>query len=129
MGRESRETWAKRVERWSESGLTAAEFAAELGISPGSLKWWKWRLAAEPKTVTAEPKTVAARPSARRRSAAIAKAPSSVLSPLTFVEMTSPVVSEASLEVVLPSTMRIRVRPGFDDVTLGRLLDVLERRR
>jgi hypothetical protein len=33
------------------------------------------------------------------------------------------------LEVVLPSGVRIRVRPGFDADTLGRLLDVLEARR
>jgi hypothetical protein len=46
---------------------------------------------------------------------------------LTFVEMTAPIATEA-LEVVLPTTVRIRVRPGFDDATLGRLLDVLERR-
>ncbi len=37
MGRESRETWAKRVERWKDSGLTAREYAAELGIKSHSL--------------------------------------------------------------------------------------------
>ncbi len=45
MDRTSREEWAKRVERWRDSGLTAAEFAAELGINAHSLSWWKWRLA------------------------------------------------------------------------------------
>jgi hypothetical protein len=37
MDRESRETWAKRVERWRDSGLTAKEYAAELGINVRSL--------------------------------------------------------------------------------------------
>jgi hypothetical protein len=50
------------------------------------------------------------------------------ISPLTFVEMSDPIEGEA-LEVVLPSRVRIRVRPGFDVATLGRLLDVLEARR
>jgi hypothetical protein len=38
------ETWAKRVERWTDSGLTAKEYAAGLGIKAHSLTWWKWRL-------------------------------------------------------------------------------------
>jgi hypothetical protein len=33
MERASRETWAKRVERWKDRGLTAKEYAAEVGIS------------------------------------------------------------------------------------------------
>jgi hypothetical protein len=31
MGRESREVWEKRLARWRESGLSAREFAAEVG--------------------------------------------------------------------------------------------------
>jgi hypothetical protein len=42
--------------------------------------------------------------------------------------MTAPVTVD-KLEVVLPSTIRVCVRPGFDAATLGRLLDVLEQRR
>jgi hypothetical protein len=30
--RTSRETWTKRVERWKDSGLTAAEYAAENSV-------------------------------------------------------------------------------------------------
>src|SRR4051812_10046572 len=44
MERASREVWAKRVERWQDSGLTAKEFAAELDVSPNSLTFWKWKL-------------------------------------------------------------------------------------
>jgi hypothetical protein len=47
MARESRETWSKRVERWIASGLTAKEFAAEVGVNAGTLMHWKYRLAAE----------------------------------------------------------------------------------
>jgi hypothetical protein len=38
--RVGREEWAKRVERWADSGLTASEFAAELGINPRTLSYW-----------------------------------------------------------------------------------------
>lgn len=122
MDRVVREQWAKRVERWKDSGLSAKEFAAELGINARSLSWWRWCLA-KGKTVPVEKR------SRRRRSkvsSAIAKPVG--ISPMTFVEMAAPVVTDA-LEVVLPTTVRICVRPGFDDTTLGRLLDILEHRR
>ncbi len=40
-----REAWAKRVERWKDSGLSAKEYAAETGLNAHSLSWWRWRLA------------------------------------------------------------------------------------
>lgn len=125
MERAGRETWTKRVERWKESGLTAKEFAAELGINPRSLSWWRWQLSkSEAAPPTAKPRR---RRSSRSTSTVLAK-PATSISPMTFVELTAPVITDA-LEVILPSTVRISVRPGFDDATLGRLLDVLERRR
>jgi hypothetical protein len=36
-----REEWAKRVERWRDSGLTTAEFAAELGVSEAQTPFLK----------------------------------------------------------------------------------------
>jgi hypothetical protein len=117
MDRTSREEWAKRVERWKESGLTAPEFAAEVGINARSLSWWKWRLA----------RRGAKQGSARRPSSRRARA-SAVPSPLTFLEMTPPMRSEA-LEVVLPTSIRIRVPSDFDAAALGRLLGVLEQHR
>jgi hypothetical protein len=117
MDRTSREEWAKRVERWKDSGLTGAEFAAEVGINARSLSWWKWRLTPR------EAKQGSARhPSSRRPRV------SAVPSPLTFLEMTAPVRSEA-LEVVLPTSIRIRVPSDFDAAALGRLLGVLEHHR
>lgn len=118
-----RETWAKRVERWKESGLSAKEIAAELGINARSLSWWRWQLS------KSDP--VSEAPRSRRRRSRSAPVPTSLapaLSPVTFVEMTASVIGEP-LEIVMPSTLRVRVPTGFDDATLGRLLDVLERRR
>jgi hypothetical protein len=34
----SREVWLQRVERWCQSGLSAAEFATEVGIDAGSFE-------------------------------------------------------------------------------------------
>ena len=44
MGRDTREVWEKRVARWRESGLTAKEFAAEVGVNAQTLGYWGWRL-------------------------------------------------------------------------------------
>jgi len=34
--------WAKRVERWQRSGLSAAKFGVREGIAGAQLSWWKW---------------------------------------------------------------------------------------
>jgi hypothetical protein len=47
MARESREVWAERVERWRTSGLTADEFAAEIGVKGNTLRHWSWLLGRE----------------------------------------------------------------------------------
>jgi hypothetical protein len=118
-----RDTWAKRVERWKESGLSAKEFAAELGINARSLSWWRWQLS--------KSDALGEGPRRRRRRSCSSAATTSLaktLSPMTFVEMTAAVMPEP-LEIVLASALRVRVPAGFDDATLRRLLDVLERRR
>jgi hypothetical protein len=115
MDRTSREEWAKRVERWGDSGLTAKEYAAEIGIKAHTLSWWKWRLSSG---ATAQGRV----PRKRRATASPA-----IAGPLTFVEMAAAVAHEP-LEVVLPSSIRIRVPSTFDAPALGRLLDVLEHR-
>jgi hypothetical protein len=113
MERVDRETWAKRVERWKDSGLSAAEFATEIGVTPKALSWWKWQLGKGEKR-----KATQRRPRARKVA----------LSPMTFVEMSAPARSDA-LELVLPSGVRILVRAPVDSDALGRVLDVLEKRR
>jgi hypothetical protein len=115
MDRTSREEWARRVERWGDSGLTAKEYAAEIGVKAHTLSWWKWRLTSG---------TPAAGPRRRGRRAPSAGARAT---PLTFVEMT-PAVAPEPFEVVLRSSVRIRIPFTFDGPTLARLLDVLEAR-
>ncbi len=112
MAKADRETWAKRVERWKESGLSAAQFATEIGVSPKSLSWWRWRL-----TKGASEKVP------RRR-----KSSKPALSPMTFIEMSAP-PSTNLLEILLPSGVRVRVPTGADVATLGGVLEILEKRR
>lgn len=110
----TRETWLKRVERWKDSGLSARAFASELGISEPSLKWWKWKLAAE----------AAGAPIQKRRRVVEPEKPT-----VTFVEVPQAASRRASIEIVLPSRVRVRVRDEFDASVLERVLGVLEARR
>ena len=112
MERVSRETWAKRVERWADSGLTAKEFAAEAGLNPSTLSYWKWRLRGK-------------RPATSRR--ATARGAARTVSPLSFVEVTKGVAAAELFEIELCSGVRVRVPGSFDAEALSRLLGVLER--
>jgi transposase-like protein len=130
MSRVTRETWAKRVERWQDSGLTIAEFAREAGLNARSLSWWRWQLttkASEEPAVKAS-ETLAVKPgeqpAAPRRRRARASKPS-----LTFVEVAAPAARREPLEVVLGGGRCIRVPVDFDATALERLLAVLERRQ
>jgi len=123
MKRSTREEWAARVAKWKASGLAAKEFASEIGVRPGTLAWWKWRLgSSKPRPAPGSKRALLRKPPSPAAAAV------TTVSPLAFIEMTAAVHVDP-LEVVLPSRVRIRVPRGFDDVTLGRVLDVLEARR
>ncbi len=111
MARESREVWRKRVERWRESGLSATEFAAEIGVNANSLRHWGWRVSA----------------AQREREVAV-----EAKGALTWVEVTAPAAKEPRsddslerLELVLPSGLVVRVPPRFEPEGLRRLLAVV----
>jgi hypothetical protein len=46
MERASETEWAKGVERWKDSGLTAKEFAAQCGLTASMLSYWQRKLRA-----------------------------------------------------------------------------------
>lgn len=117
--RAGREVWSKRVERWRESGLRTAEFAAELGINPRSLTYWKWRLGKEARGE----RVLTAKAGKPRRIAA----PSGGASPQPsgFIEVRAS-VSAARIEVELRGGRRIHVPDSFDAEALRKLLAVLE---
>jgi hypothetical protein len=109
--RTSAEEWQKRVERWRDSGLGAEQFAAELGINAGTLKFWGYKL-----NKAKREGAVVAPPNKKRP----ARAPS-------FVEVRA-TTSPPAFELELGNGRRLRVPTDFDVDALGRLLSVLERK-
>ena len=115
MAKSSRAEWAKRVERWQDSGLTAKEFAAELAVSPNSLTFWKWKLRRE----RSEQDDVDSKTMKRVVKAAEPKF-------LQLVPTHNEAVGAAvPLELVIRGDIVVRVSPGFDDQTLTRVLHAL----
>jgi transposase len=106
--------WAKRVERWQDSGLTAKEFAAELDVSPNSLTFWKWKFRQPNNGATPRPR--------RRREAKQADAPASFLQ---LVPAPASQPSSGHFEVVFASGAFVRVPHDFDEPALRRLANVL----
>jgi hypothetical protein len=114
--RVGREEWAKRVERWRDSGLTTAEFAAEVGISAKTLTYWAWTLKREAtgeKRVWPKKKRPVATPAAAGATARGA-----------FVEVSSQ-VSQQRFELEVRGR-RLLIPHGFDAQQLSSLLQVLE---
>jgi len=119
-----REEWAKRVERWQESGLTSKEFAAELGISANTLTYWKWRLGKEGRGQAGgarSPRT--SKPRARRAGPLRREAAPRGDSPLVVLQAAP---SDPRIEVELRNGRRLRVPSSFDSDALRRLLTALE---
>jgi len=117
MERATREVWAKRVERWHDSGLTAKEFAAELEVSPNSLTFWKWKL-----RQLASGKAPPSRTSRKRK---VEKHEEVSASFLQLVPTSSPQVHAGQFEVVLATGAVVRVPQDFDESTLLRLVHAL----
>jgi transposase len=105
--RTSRAEWQKRIARWQDSGLSADEFAAEIGVNAGTLRQWKYTM------------NRMARGSARRKPA---------LDASSFVEVQSAATaSESTFQLELGPDRRLHIPSNFDAAALGRLLSLLER--
>jgi hypothetical protein len=110
--------WREVLERWSRSGMTKTEFSRRERISRDVLAWWQAEIH---KRDQVRPRRA---PGARPRPGG---APGhSAFLPVRVIQ-TPPPSSSATLEV-LASGRVVRVRPGFDAETLGRLLATLEGR-
>jgi hypothetical protein len=117
-----REEWTKRVERWRDSGLTCPEFAAELGVNPRTLAYWKWvfeREARGEKRVWSRKRSKAAQPVAGSAS------PSAPSVSAGLVEVHA-VPRDGRFELELGAGRRLLVPASFDAAELRRLLEVLE---
>jgi hypothetical protein len=94
-----------------DSGLSAKEFAAELGINAGSLQVWRYKLK--------RGETPARRPVPKGASQAILS---------SLVEVRAPVGAgvDQRFEIELTNGRRVRVSAGFDVASLRALLAVME---
>jgi transposase-like protein len=135
MGQDTRELWSKRVERWKDSGLSAREFASEMGINAQTLSYWRWKLG----------KKATKAPSKRRPTAfvevvaepAVELAPRVVErdqreerpEPLEIVLRDELRIQREErpepLEIVLRDELRIRVPVHFDAEALRRVVATL----
>jgi transposase len=131
MERASATEWAKRVERWNDSGLTAKEFEAQSGFKASMLSYWRWKLRALDRAGR-DPSGQAAKPASGTRSVSGgATRVASVAESMQFVELPAAVIASSTpwLELVLDGSARVRVPVGFDEVTLTRLLRAVEASR
>lgn len=104
-----REVWEPRVRRLRESDLTVKEFAAEIGVKPSTLTYWKWRLANEAS-------------GGERKASKVRRTP-------RFVEVKADDVAPSTvrerIEIVVQSGAIIRVPEGFDAETLRQVMAAL----
>jgi hypothetical protein len=108
--------WREVLERWRRSGLTKTKFSRRERISPDVLAWWQAEI--HKRDQVRQHRAPAARPRPGGAPGYSAFLPVRVIQP-------PPPPSTAALEV-LASGRVVRVRPGFDAETLGRLLATLE---
>jgi transposase-like protein len=126
MERASAQQRAKWVERWKDSGLTAKEFAAEVGLQASALYYWCSQLSGAAAKGSADRDEIpeqSVRP--RRTRSARPKKRSATPSP-RFVELPVAAVAHAPamLELLL-GDVRVRVPSGFDEATLTRVVRAL----
>jgi transposase-like protein len=107
--RTSPEEWRKRVERWKDSGLTAKQFAADMGINAGTLQFWSCKLKRGDRKV---------RKSRLLTTLAAAS--------LVEIQSTTGAARDTSFEIELVNGRRVRVGAGFVPEALKMLLAVVE---
>ena len=113
MAKTTSAEWAKRVERWQDSGLTAKEFAAELNVNAGTLAYWKYKL--RRKRSSSE--------SADRPGIHKAESTAGFLRVVPVASASAE--STNRLEVVISDRTVVRVPHDFDETVLIRLVRAL----
>jgi len=116
----NRKLWAKRVQRWRESSLTAREYAAETGVNQHTLTTWASRL-------TREAARAAGHEVLNRRTKAGRATTPPRIARVEFAEAVPPAQPDekAADFVVHIGEVRVRVPASFDASALTRLLGVL----
>lgn len=115
----SRAQWLELVKALDESGARTGEFAAERGLNPRTLGWWRSLFRREGVAISrtaSRPRRGPPMPRANVRVARVAVTPSPDPAPL--------VVPEARLTLEVGS-VRVVVSRGFERATLASVLRVL----
>ena len=107
--------WRDHVAGWKSSGLSLRLYSERHGLKAGTLGSWNSRLKAQ----AADAPASSAGPEAAAKFLAVHVAEPAV---------SAPEPRDDQIELALPGGRVVRVGRGFDAVTLGRLLDVVERR-
>jgi hypothetical protein len=100
--------WQQMVQRWQQSALSVRAFCAQHGLSEPSFYGWRRRFA-------------------QRTTEAVPFVPVRVVS--EAATSGGAIDSGSAVELVLGKGRRLRIAPGFDAVTLQRLLALLEEGR
>lgn len=98
-GRSRSEFWGKHIAAREASGVSIAQYCRDHELSCASYHWWKGEL--------------------KRRKISV-----------VFAEVRMPLAGGAvdgAIEVVMGGSRVVRVRSGFDEATLARVLFVVER--
>ena len=125
MDKTSKQQRAKWVERWKDSGLTARDFAAEVGLKASALYYWSSQLSAAGR-VEADNRGEVPELPMRSRGARDANPAPRFSQPSDFVEL--PIAAVAQTPVMLELMLGgvcVRVPSGFDEVTLTRVVRAL----
>lgn len=109
--------WRGCITRWRGSGLSVREFCRREALSEPSFYSWRRELARREQGQAVPHRS--SRPRLRRTPKPTAFVPVHILATRS---------NQAAVEIILPRGRRVRVRPGFDHVTLEAVLDLLERR-
>ena len=113
------------MERWRDSGLSCAEFAAEVGVNPRTLTYWKWVLGKEARGEKRSWPSRKGRGPRPQGAAVDGAAPSAASVVASLVEVHA-AAHDARFELELGAGRRVLVPASFDAMELRRLLDVLE---
>lgn len=112
--------WRDVIERWRSSGQSIRAFCAEQHLSEASFHAWRRTIARRDQLRS----QVGDKADDADRADRPAFVPVRILAPA--LDATTTTSAAVGLELVLGSRRVVRVSPGFDDVTLRRLLTLLE---
>ena len=110
---ESTEQKYRRLIARADAGEPIIELAAEAGVKPATLRWWRSELRRRDREQGSVPK--------RRKEIA------GDLPRFLPVRLSAPSEAAATPIELITDRGRVVLRPGFDEGTLARLLAVLER--